>query len=501
MKRRDFLKYTTGSVVLPTLLNGFCVQTLAASPFIAATANTAVETDRVLVLVYLYGGNDGLNTVIPLDKYAALNNVRSNVIIPENAVLPLNGVTTIGLHPAMTGMQQLFNDGKLKIIQSVGYPNPDFSHFRSTDIWLTASNTDQYLSTGWMGRYLEQQYPGYPVDYPTTDMPDPLAIGIGSNQSLLFQGEVANTCMAVSDPTWFYNLATGTTEPTPNTQWGEQLAYLRLIAQQSNTYGTTVQNAYYASANLGSYPSDNQLAEQLRIVARLIAGGLKTRVYLVGIDGFDTHAGQVESWDTTQGAHAQLLSKLSGAISAFMNDLSLLQLDHRVVGMTLSEFGRRIISNGSTGTDHGTSSPHFVFGTPIAGGVLGVTPDIPATSDEDDNIPHQYDFRSIYATMLSEWLCNSPEDTQSVLLQDFATLPILTQNCNACTLPTPTISGNDQACGSNTFVYTANSPTEGGTFNWTVVGGTIVAGQGTNQLTVQWDSGTAGSLEVQQVLP
>ncbi|HNL06888.1 MAG TPA: hypothetical protein PKH93_04890, partial [Chitinophagales bacterium] len=136
MKRRDFLKYTTGSVVLPTLLNGFCVQTLAASPFIAATANTAVETDRVLVLVYLYGGNDGLNTVIPLDKYAALNNVRSNVIIPENAVLPLNGVTTIGLHPAMTGMQQLFNDGKLKIIQSVGYPNPDFSHFRSTDIWL-----------------------------------------------------------------------------------------------------------------------------------------------------------------------------------------------------------------------------------------------------------------------------------------------------------------------------------------------------------------------------
>ncbi len=153
MKRRDFLKYTTGAVAIPALLGGMSVKTLAASPFIAAAADLATETDRILVLIYLYGGNDGLNTVIPIDKYDQLANVRSNVIIPQNNILPLNGVSTLGLHPAMTGIQQLYNNGKVKIVQSVGYPNPSFSHFRATDIWLSAANADQYINTGWMGRF------------------------------------------------------------------------------------------------------------------------------------------------------------------------------------------------------------------------------------------------------------------------------------------------------------------------------------------------------------
>lgn len=498
MKRRDFLKYTTGAVAIPALLGGMSVKTLAASPFIAAAADLATETDRILVLIYLYGGNDGLNTVIPIDKYDQLANVRSNVIIPQSNILPLNGVSTLGLHPAMTGIQQLYNNGKVKIVQSVGYPNPSFSHFRATDIWLSAANADQYINTGWMGRFLEQEYPGYPTGYPNIDVPDPLAVEIGSSQSLVFQGNVASTSMAISDPTWFYNLVTNNTEPAPNTQWGEQLAYIRMVAQQSNQYGEVVTNAYNNSGNIATYPSNNSLADQLKIVARLINGGLKTRVYMVGLDGFDTHANQVEGYDHTIGNHANLLQKLSAGISAFMTDLEQMGVDDRVVGMTVSEFGRRIISNASNGTDHGTSAPQIIFGTPVAGGVLGVTPNIPAVGDEDDNIPHQFDFRSIYATMLRDWLCTPQAETDSILMQNFTTLPLLSVPCNVCTLPTPTVSGNNVACSNGSFIYTANTPTSGGTFTWVVTGGTIVSGQGTNQINVIWDSGTQGTIEVMQ---
>ena len=500
MKRRDFLKYTTGAVAIPALLGGFGINTLAASPFVAAAADLANETDRILVLIYLYGGNDGLNTLIPLDKYDQLANVRSSVIVPQNSVLPLSGVSTVGLHPAMTGLQQLYNNGKVKIVQSVGYPNPSFSHFRATDIWLSAANTDQYINTGWLGRFLEQEYAGYPTNYPNIDMPDPLAIEISSSQSLVFQGGIAPTSMAISDPTWFYNLVNNNPEPAPNTQWGEQLAYLRLVSQQSNQYGEVVTNAYNNSSNMATYPENNSLADQLKIVARLIAGGLKTRVYMVGLDGFDTHANQVEGYDHTIGNHANLLQKLSQGISSFMADLEQMGVDDRVVGMTVSEFGRRIISNASNGTDHGTSAPQFIFGTPVAGGVLGVTPNIPLTVNEDDNIPHQFDFRSIYATMLRDWLCTPQTQADNVLMQTFATLPLLNVPCQSCALPTPTVSGSANACSNGSFIYNANSPTTGGTFNWTVTGGTILSGQGTNQINVLWDAGTQGTVEVMQTV-
>ena len=154
MKRRNFLKNVAPLVVLPGLINGFSFKAYGALPLLDALAN-AGNTDHVLVLIQLNGGNDGLNTVIPLDQYSAYTNARSNIAIAEKAVLKLNGVNATGLHPAMTGLQQKFNDGKIKIIQSVGYPSPSFSHFRATDIWLSASDSKEVLASGWAGRYLD----------------------------------------------------------------------------------------------------------------------------------------------------------------------------------------------------------------------------------------------------------------------------------------------------------------------------------------------------------
>ena len=172
MKRRHFIRSVSAAS-----LGGFAVRGFG-NPLLGPVFDRAAE-DRVLVIVQLYGGNDGLNTVIPLDQYDALSVARSNVLIPEGAVLPLQGLPATGLHPVMGGMQQLWNDGKLTIVQGVGYPDPDFSHFRSTDIWETGANSDQLLDSGWTGRYLNLEYPNFPQGYPNATMPDPLAIRIG----------------------------------------------------------------------------------------------------------------------------------------------------------------------------------------------------------------------------------------------------------------------------------------------------------------------------------
>jgi uncharacterized protein (DUF1501 family) len=146
------------------------------------------------------GGNDGLNTVIPLDQYNKYANARETIFIPEGQVLPLNGVDNIGFHPSMNGLRTLFNDNKLTVIQSVGYPNPNYSHFRATDIWMTGADSDQILNTGWMGRYLKYEYPNYPAEFPNEQMPDPLALEIGYSQSLVFQGPLAGMGMAIARP-------------------------------------------------------------------------------------------------------------------------------------------------------------------------------------------------------------------------------------------------------------------------------------------------------------
>ncbi len=426
MKRKDFLKYSASSFFIPSMLSGFGVGS-APKNWMSLLSNAAVDTDKVLVLVRLDGGNDGLNTVVPIDQYDQLMNARSKVILPEDKVLSLNGFDNLGLHPAMEKMRNLFNEDKLQIIQSVGYPNPDYSHFRSADIWMTGADSDEVLGTGWAGRYLQNEFPNFPVGFPNEDMPDPLSLEIGSFLSLAFHGPANAMGMSVSDPAAFYELIDGDMGQVPNTPAGEKLAYLRLVKQQSNAYGQVIKDAYDGITNQVDYP-DTGLAEQLKIVSRLIAGGLKTRIYMVSIGGFDTHDQQVLNSDHTQGEHANLLQEVSDAIDAFMKDLKFQGTEKRVMGMTFSEFGRRIISNFSDGTDHGAAAPMFIFGHSIQGGVLGDNPTIPNNATEDDNLPMQFDFRSVYATMLQDWFCVPSNEVSSILMKDFQSLSIVSSS-------------------------------------------------------------------------
>jgi uncharacterized protein (DUF1501 family) len=238
MKRRDFIRSTApAGIVFPALINGFTFKAFAESPLVSALTQAPTETDHVLVIIQLNGGNDGLNMVIPIDQYDNLAIARSNIILPKNKILKLNGTSFTGLHPSMTGLQTLFNQEKLQIIQSVGYPQPNFSHFRATDIWLSASDSNQTINSGWAGRYLNEEYTNYPMGFPNTVMPDPLAIQIGSFVSPAMQGPAVNMGMAISDPVNFYNLINGIQGSAPNTRGGRELTYIRQIAQQTQQYG------------------------------------------------------------------------------------------------------------------------------------------------------------------------------------------------------------------------------------------------------------------------
>jgi uncharacterized protein (DUF1501 family) len=407
MKRREFLSNAMPmAAVTAEVINGFPITALSTqSTLVQALMQGKTLTDHVLVIVQLSGGNDGLNMVIPISTYSNYYNARTNIAIAESSILPIAGVTGTGLHPAMTGLQSLFADGKATVVQAVGYPSPNFSHFRATDIWMTASNSNQEVYSGWAGRYLNYEFPNYPTGYPNSDMPDPLAIQIGSSTSLMLQGPSQNMGMSITNPTNFYNLISGTTDPAPATPAGKELKYIRQINQQTQRYTTVIKAAANAVTQQAPYPTSNSLADQLKIVARLVKGGLKTRVYLVNFGGFDTHSVQVNSLDHNTGNHANLLGKVSDAIKAFQDDLKFLGVEDRVIGMTYSEFGRRIKSNSSVGTDHGAAAPLFLFGKNVEPGMLGVNPTIPTTATVNDNVPFQYDFRSIYATLLEKWFC------------------------------------------------------------------------------------------------
>ncbi len=424
MKRRTFFKKSM-PLTLPLWLGSNPISVSAGSLFDTLVAS-ADETDRVLVLIQLNGGNDGLNTLIPLDQYQNLVKVRQNVIIPENTILGLN--TNTGLHPEMTGMQELFTQQKLCAVQNVGYPDPNFSHFRSTDIWTSASDADSVVTDGWLGRYLDQKFSGFPEGYPNEAMPDPLSLTIGPIVSTTCQGPVNNMGMAITSTDSFAQLITGGVDEAPDTPAGFELTYIRQIIQQTQVYLTTIQNAASKANNLSPLypePGNNGLADQLKIVAQLIAGGLKTKVYVVNIGGFDTHANQVDQNNPLVGNHANLLGRLSEAIFAFQDDLERLNVEDRVLGMTFSEFGRRIASNSSYGTDHGAAAPLFLFGTNVNPIVLGQNPTIPSQVSPFDNLPMQYDFRSIYATILADWFEITGPDLNQIMFKEFQHLPII----------------------------------------------------------------------------
>ncbi len=426
MDRRKFLK---GSIPVSAgilALNGISIRSLANSSLLNLIASSSAN-DRVLVIIQLNGGNDGLNTVIPLDQYTNLSAARSNILIDETKVLPL--VPETGLHPSMVEMQQLFINGKLNVVQNVGYDSPNFSHFRSTDIWLTASDSNQTLTSGWLGRYLDTQYPNFPTGYPNTQSPDPPALQIGSSLSLALLGPTSSMGMAITNPTSFYQLISGGVDVAPNTPAGHELTFIRQVTSQTQLYANVITAAATSATNISTlYPTagTNSLADQLKIVAQLIAGGLQTKIYMVSMGGFDTHDEQIDSSGTTdKGTHANLLGQLSTAINAFQDDIKLLGIQDRVVGMTFSEFGRRIKSNASFGTDHGAAAPLFVFGTSVNPTIIGANPVISASVTQSDSLPMVYDFRSVYASLLKDWLGISDSQLTAILLRSFPTLPII----------------------------------------------------------------------------
>ncbi|MFN0158189.1 MAG: DUF1501 domain-containing protein [Bacteroidota bacterium] len=417
--RRKFLKGASATL-LPIALSGFQLRAFGRTPLLDAIGRQFQSTGRSLVIIQLGGGNDGLNMLVPYGMSQYYNS-RPTIAIPSNDVLQI-GSTAMGLNPSLAPLLNLYNNAKVSIVQGVGYANPNRSHFRSTDIWLTGTSSDVVESTGWLGRDLNYNHP----DYPDVLTPSPLALQVGGSPSLSLMSVKGDMGVTITDPDQFYQLITGTVgfvdDPPPKTPAGKELRYLRTIAQEAIQYATVIKAAADLSTNQATYP-DTSLAAQLAIVARLIAGGLKCPIYMVSQGGYDTHSSQ-------NSRQAALYSDLSGSIAAFQLDVELLGVGDNVIGMTFSEFGRRIAENGSSGTDHGTSSPQILFGTKVLGGLHGPNPDFNNVDSVGDFI-HNIDFRQLYATILGSWFGASTEELEAVLFGQFTQLPIIQSSRNA----------------------------------------------------------------------
>jgi len=414
MKRRDFIKRVGSLAGAASLSIGGMPLRAFAKPFFNITANLG----KILVVVQLKGGNDGHNTVIPIED-SLYYNKRPTLSIPKNDAVKLDNLT--GLHPMLQPFKEFYDNGMLSIIQNVGYENPVRSHFRSTDIWLSGSDANEYLSDGWVGRYLANTFP----DFPNTSSPQPMAIQIGSVQSLLLESQHGGMGVTIEDPNTFYQLVQGSeadNDPPPATLAGEELRYLKQVAARSLLYADVIKEKADAGKNLIAYPNTG-LGNQLSIIAGLINGGLNTPVYLATLKGFDTHANQLSR-------HETLLSNLATAVAAFQKDLGLAGLEDRVVVLTISEFGRRLRENASDGTDHGTAAPMFLIGKNVAGGIVGDNPDL-TKLDRRGDISHTYDFRQIYASILSQHFQTEDAAIQQILPGEFATLPLINNNPNS----------------------------------------------------------------------
>jgi len=385
MNRRHFLKSSAGLVALGGTAPAFLSLALA--------ADKQDPDQRILVVVQLAGGNDGVNTVIPFtsDAYHA---ARPSLAFKKDAVLRLND--HLGLHPQMTGLKSLFDEGALSIIQGVGYPQPNRSHFRSMDIWNSAHPETEMTGDGWLGRALDGSAAKFSGKVPA------LALGMENLPLALVAPRTNVPCIRSledyqlrftgGDARLKESLARELTKG--NGSAGTDLGFLR------QSLGTALESAARLKEVAASYQPaadypQTQLAANLKTVAQLIAGELGTRIFFVSLGGFDTHSRQA-------GSHAALLAELSGAVSAFFKDLRGHKLADRVLLATYSEFGRRLKENGSLGTDHGAASQMFIVSGAHKGGIVG---EHPSLTDLDDGDPkHHTDFRSVYATLLDRWL-------------------------------------------------------------------------------------------------
>lgn len=414
MKRRSFLqKLAATGIVLPMTMGFPRVRAFAQPPEGSPFANlAATNTDRIFIFIRLAGGNDGLNTVVPYNNatyYAARE--EGQIYIEAKDTVKLPGSSTLGLHPSLAPLLPFYNEKKLAIIQNVGYPNQNLSHFRSTDIWMTGTDADVYEQSGWYAKYLEKLYP----DYPNTLPPAPFAIELGTYLSTTLIGNKNNMGVAVADLS--YIPGQPDSDPTAATHAGDEERYVREIARQTNIFSNSIIAAGVKQlTNKITYPTGNNVATALAAIVRIIAGGLPTQMYIINIGGYDTHSNQLT-------AQANLHKQLADALAAYQRDLEAFGLDKKVALMTLSEFGRRAYSNG-TGTDHGSAAPMFALGAGVNGGIYGKDPNFEDLEDPG-NLKMEYDFRQLYASLLSQWFGAADADiAPGPLPRQFAQLPI-----------------------------------------------------------------------------
>ncbi len=436
MKRRDFVKTSAavgaGAMLAPYIAKGVPYEKLPMETLGFLEANT------ILIIVELFGGNDGLNTIIPLhmeDKYKELR-PRINI---SRADARRFADSDVYFHPAMVdsvhrdGMLGLFERGNLAVVQNVGYEDMTLSHFLSQQIWLSGINVkdprDPRLFEGWLGRYFLSKLP----DYPSTIPEHPLAIALDGTVPLLFKTELGHMAISLLDPEKFYEQGGGLSPKDPIMQgdslYNTEYNFVHTIARQSQEYSEAIYNAYQAGKDKiqVNYTSGSEfaptLSDKFKLISQLIAGGLKTKVYYIRQSNYDSHAQQMN--DPHSGQHPTLLRDLSRGISEFMDDAIKQGWSDRVAGMTISEFGRRVYDNGSRGSDHGTASMGFVFAADdyVNGATYGQPPDL---EDLDSgNLRTEYDFRRVYSNVLNSWFGATQDEIDTIFGDSFLPLPIL----------------------------------------------------------------------------
>lgn len=422
LTRRAFLRRGVTFLTLSLMSRYMMMQVNPDYNSVFAQASQQSATDRLLIIVQLNGGNDGLNTVVPF-KEGRYYDARPTLAVPDEQVLLLDEDYGLGLHPNLKFFKQLFDEGKLAVVQGVGYPNANRSHFRSTDIWMSA-HPEKVVGTGWIGRYLDHsiaQFHGTSLPaanvkgvLPLTLRGDNIVVpSIQSLESYQFQTDPAYPDDRAARIAAFRALQQSVTAVADEDPYAGFVAQTGLKALES---AEDLQKAAAQYQSTVEYP-DDPFGQALKLVAQIITGGLGTQVLHVAIGGFDTHASQ----NSAPVNHPMLLETVDRGLAALYRDLAEHDVADEVVIMTFSEFGRRVSENGSQGTDHGTAAPMFVLGDPVRGGLYG---DPPSLRDLDDNgdLIYTVDFRQVYATLLEDWL---EADARAILEGNFSKLGFL----------------------------------------------------------------------------
>jgi uncharacterized protein (DUF1501 family) len=376
-KRKEFLQIgsiATASLMMPKFLKAF------------EKPNYVPAGNKVVVVIQFSGGNDGLNTVIPITNDIYYKQRRTIAIAKDKAL----GLTQeVGLHPSLEAFKGLYDDGSLSILNNVGYPNPDRSHFRSMDIWHSASASNEYVNTGWLGRYLDAQCKG--CDKPTQ------ALELDDTLSLALKG-IESKGLAFKDPRSLYSTSREKFFKDINaahSKTEETVDYLYKTMSETISSADYIFKQSMLHPSSQNYPS-TKLGKDLKTISSLILSDINTKVYYVSLGSFDTHAGQEQQ-------QKRLFDELNGAIKAFTTDMKANGRFDDLLMMTFSEFGRRVSQNASNGTDHGTANNMFFIGGGLKQkGLLNEMPDLADLNDGD--LKHKIDFRNVYATVLNKWL-------------------------------------------------------------------------------------------------